>query len=503
MKILRRIVVSIFAFTFLAGPASARDLEKMVVEHTLANGLKLLLLKRDSSPTVATSIMFKTGSIDEETGYTGIAHFLEHMLFKGTKTLGTKDFKGEEPLLRKIEKVGEALDLERLKGTNGSNREVLRLERELKELQDKHKKFVIKDEFAEIYSKNGGVGYNAWTSSDVTSYIIRLPSNKLELWAGIESDRMKNPVLREFYQERDVIVEERRSSYDNSPGGSLYENMLSTAFKASPYSHPTIGWPSDIRFLPKKKVERFLKTYYAPNNCVISIVGDIDPQTIIAMVELYFGDIPKRELPQKRFTKEPVQAGERRTQVEFDANEQVMIAFHKPTMPHDDDYVFDVIDFLLSGGRTSRLYKRLVLEDKIAVSASTFGAPGSRLDNLFLISAVPRAPHTVAEIEKVIYEELEKLKKVPVPRREIEKILNKLEAEKIKKMRSNSGMASELSYYQTVGGDWRYTVQYLDNVKKVTPEKIIRTAKKYLTKKNRTVATLVKKKKKNSKQEPL
>src|SRR3989304_3787923 len=189
----------IFILSVFYVPAFSESLDKRVIEHTLKNGMKLLLLERHQSPTVATTIMFKVGSADERTGMTGIAHLLEHMLFKGTKMLGTKDYKKEKSLLDKMDRIGVQLDAEERKGEKADTKKIEKLRAGLKKLQDENKKLIIKDEFASIYSKHGGVGYNAGTSRDMTSYVISLPSNKLELWTAIESDRMKNPVLREVY----------------------------------------------------------------------------------------------------------------------------------------------------------------------------------------------------------------------------------------------------------------------------------------------------------------
>jgi predicted Zn-dependent peptidase len=496
-KIFLKIIFSLFITFYFLFPTSylafSETLDKRVIEHTLKNGMKLLLLERHQSPTVATTIMFKVGSVDEKTGLTGIAHLLEHMLFKGTKTLGTKDFKKEKPLLDKIDTVANQLDAEERKGDEADKNKIEMLKADLKKLQDEHKNLVIKDEFASLYSKQGGVGYNAGTSRDMTSYIISLPSNKLELWASIESDRMKNPVLREFYSERDVVMEERRMSYDNDPQGSLFENFLATAYNAHPYGMPTIGWMTDIKYLPKKEVEKFLKTYYAPNNCAVVIVGDIETKKVIEMMERYFDDIPPQEIPERVWTEEPEQIGERRIEVEFDANPSITIGYHKPTLPHHDDYVFDVIDFILGSGRTSRLYKKMVEEKRIAVSVSTFSLPGSRYPNLFTFNGVPRAPHTVKELEEAFYEEVERLKNEPLSQKELEKVINHLEAHFIRQLGSNRGMTDTLAYYQTVAGDWKYIMTHIDRIRKITPEDVMNTAKKYLKKSNRTVAVLVKK----------
>jgi predicted Zn-dependent peptidase len=479
-------------------PAQA-SLEGRVREHTLANGMKFLLVERHESPTVSMYLRFKAGGVDEWTGVSGTAHLLEHMLFKGTPTLGTRDWEKEKPLLAEMETVGSALDREVLQGEKADAAEVARLRKRMEELQAEHKKYVLKDEIDEIYSKNGAVGFNAMTGKDNTTYVLSLPSNRLELWARIESERMLRPVLREFYSERDVVMEERRKSLESRPGGVLFEAFTGAAFLAHNYRIPTIGWASELQYLALEDVEKFRRTYYAPNNTIGAIVGDFDHAKTVVLLEKYFGPIPAQKLPRPLTTVEPEQKGERRVKVEFDANVQLLIGFHKPTMPSHDDYVMDLAQAVLSNGRTSRFYRNLVEGKQLAVGVSAGnGTPGARYANLFIISGTPRHPHTVAELEAAIYEELDKLGKTPVSARELQKVLNNAEADLIRGMDSNDGLASNLTYYEAVGGDWRYLVRYLENLKKLTPAELQACAAKYFVASNRTVAELVRPKAKPS-----
>ncbi|MFH2013123.1 MAG: pitrilysin family protein [Pseudomonadota bacterium] len=488
------LILSVFLLT--ASLTWALSLKGLVEEHTLKNGMKILMLKRHYSPTVSFFMSFKVGSVDEYSGISGTAHLLEHMLFKGTKILGTKNYAEEKRILDEIDKLAIRLDNEKAKGKNADETKISKLKVEFARLHVKHKKYVIKDEIDSIYSKNGGVGLNASTSYDVTSYMVSLPSNRVELWAKIESDRMLNPVLREFYSERDVVMEEQRQRFEASPDGKLFENFMAAAFIAHPYRRPIIGWVSDLMFLKKKTTEKFFKTYYAPNNTVVAVVGDIDFQKTLEIIKKYFEHIPSQPIPSLTYTKEPEQMGERRVKVKFDANPSLIIGYHKPTVPYFDDYVFDVIDGILSSGRTSRFYKRLIEEEKIAVSVETAnGLPGARYPNLFAIFATPRYPHTTAELEQAIYKEIETLKNEPVSERELRKIKNQIQAAFIRALNSNYGLASKLSYYQTVAGDWRYIEDQLDVIERITPQDIIKAAQKYLIEDNRTVAELVKKEK--------
>lgn len=412
----------------VADVAHSISLEGRVKEYTLGNGMKVLLLERHQSPTLSLYIRFRVGAVDENVGMTGTAHLLEHMLFKGTKTLGTKNYMEEEKILIRIDSVAMALDAERTKGEKADKDYLRYLEKTLRELTDEHRQWVVKDEIEFIYSQNGGSGFNAMTSADTTTYLVNLPSNRLELWARMESDRLLNPVLREFYSERDVVMEERRRSYDSQPERKLLEHFLATAFLAHPYGRPVIGWPSDIQYLDKPATEKFFRTYYSPANTVLTVVGDLEPEGTLAIIKKYFERIPPQILPPPLRTQEPEPLGERRIQVVADANPQIIIGFHKPNPPHADDIVCDLIEDLLSSGRTSRFYRRLVEEEKIAVEVSAASSfPGERYPNLFVIFATPRHPHTAEELENAIFRELDRLKNEPVEELELKKVQNQIQ----------------------------------------------------------------------------
>ena len=475
------------------GIASAQDLADRVVEHVFPNGLKLLMIKRDTSPTIAPYILFKAGSVDESDDTRGIAHMLEHMLFKGTKTIGTKDYEQEKVVLAEIDRIGDALDMERAQGTRADADKITELEAALKEQQELAKEWIVTGEYTEIYTQHGSAGFNAGTSVDYTIYTVELPSNKLELWAMLESDRLKNAVLREFYVEREAVKEERRMRVDTRPGGKLYEQFMAAAFTAHPYGMPIIGWPSDIAMLNRRKAEEFFKVHYAPNNSVMVIVGNIDIDATISLIEKYFGDMQSQPLPNEVTTEELPQEGERRIEVEYDAEPQLMIGYRKPTLPHFDDYVLDMISAILSDGRTSRFYKNIV-EEGIAVSTSSLnGYPGARYDNLFVIDGAPRSPHTTVDLEEAIYAELERLKTEPVAEKEFKRILKQVDASFIRNLSSNAGMAQQLAFFEGIAGDWHYILKWRENMYKITPEDIMRVAKTYFMKSNRTVGTLVKK----------
>ena len=485
--------ISILIFLLLASiTIQAQNLEDRVVEYQLENGMKFLLVERHQAPVISCNITFRVGGVDEKQGKTGIAHMFEHMAFKGTPWIGTNDYESEKVVLEKIEKVGEALTIETAKGDLADASKVLELQTQLKNLQEEHKKYVVKDELDDIFQQNGADGLNAGTSKDYTTYYVSLPSNRIELWALMESQRMQFPVLREFYSERDVILEERRMRYENDPGGKIYENFLANCYSKHPYYFPTIGWSSDIQNMVIADARQFRKKYYIPQNAVGAIVGNIDIENTKAILKRYFGNIKKGDNPPEITVVEPEQTKEHRIEVEFDAEPQVLIGYHKPTIPDDDDYIFGVVDGLLSEGRTSRFYSTIIKEKQIATSVSTFEAPGARYPNLFCIYGFPRNPHTASDLEAAIYEEIEKLKNELVPEEELQKVRNVINADFIRGLESNEGLARQLTWLETVAGDWKYVLTYLDRINTTTAEDVQRVMKKYFTPENRTVAFLVK-----------
>ena len=481
--------------------AATPSLAERVIEHRLANGLTVLMVERHQTPIVSINITFAVGGINEQVGQTGLAHLYEHMAFKGTRSVGTTNYEQEKPILDEIGSVGTALDQRQRDATikdggpTADDRAAIEsLQKRLQELQTQAAQYVVGNEMALLYQRHGGVGLNASTGKDLTRYMISLPSNRLPLWAAIESDRMANPVLREFYKERGVVMEERRMRNDDSPNGLLFETFTSAAFRAHGYGVPTIGWGSDILSLTPAATDAFFKTHYGPNRATIALVGDINPKETIALIERTFGKIPAASPAPPLVTVEPEQRGERRVEVEFDAEPAIVIGYHKPTVGHPDDDVFDVIDAVLSDGLTSRLHHKLVREKRLAASVgSDANHPGVRAPNLFIVTGTPLAPHTTAEVEAAIYEELERLKQEPVSSTELEKVLNNLDADLVRGLRSNSGLASQLSQHQAITGDWRYILKSRDRVAAVTAGDVQRVATKYFTKANRTVAVLMKK----------
>jgi predicted Zn-dependent peptidase len=478
------------ALAGLPAAATAQALEGRVARITLDNGMRFLVVRRGTAPVFAANLRFKVGGADDPGGATGLAHLFEHMAFKGTSIIGTRDAAREAGLLDALDRVVQDLHREIDRGPRAHAGRLERLRADLADLQKRHQELVVKDELTQIYSNNGSAGLNASTSQDLTSYVVSLPSNRLELWFLIESARLRDPVLREFYQERDVVMEERRLRLDTNPQGKLYEQLLLTAFQAHPYRVSSVGWMSDLERLTRPVGAAFHRTYYVPNNAVAALVGDLDPAAVERLARRYFGGLPAGPAPPPVVTIEPQQQGERRVTVEFDAEPQVLIAFHKPTWPHPDDPVFSVLDSLLTSGRTGRLFRRLVLEGRVASDVFAFQPPGDRFPNLFVIGANSRAPHTAADVETALLAELQRLRDEPVPEREIQKVRNQLEASYLYPLRSNSGLASQLSYYEILLDDWRELLRYKEALLAVTPARVREVAGRTFTAANRTVAVL-------------
>jgi len=477
-----------------ASIAVAQNLEEKVKVHKLKNGLTFVFVERHGAPTFSTIYGFKVGAVDEVPGITGVAHLFEHMAFKGTPKIGTSDFAKEKSVMEESNKVGRELSLELIKGDAADKEKIRLLKEQLAKLDKEQKQFIVKDEIDKIYGAAGGTGLNASTGADVTQYYISLPSNRFELFCAVESERMKNAVLREFYTERSVIQEERKQTTEAVPARMLSEIFLATAFNAHPYNHPVVGWASDINSVTLEEAAAFKDKYYTPNNCVISIVGDIYPDKVIPMVEKYFGNIPAGPPPPVLRTVEPKQLGERRARYEADAEPQMLMGFHKPAFPNRDDLIMSVISSLLSSGRSSILYKDLVKEKQLVVSINTPSAyPGVRYDNLFVVMATPRYPHTNEEVEKAVMEHLESLKQTPVSATDLQKVKNNIEANYIRSMRSNMGLAMSMTRYQLLFGDWKMMLKMKEMVNSVTADEIMECAKKYFTTENKTVAYLIKK----------
>ena len=467
-----------------------------VKKFTLPNGLRAIVVERPESPTVSFAMYIRTGGIDDEMGKSGLAHMFEHMLFKGTQTIGTKDYAKEEPLLIKIDDAAIALQAESDKGDKADKAKLKALTDHFAALEKEHASLIKEEEFWKIYQRAGGEDMNASTGFDYTDYVISLPISQLNLWFAMEADRIQHPVLREFYKERAVVMEERRMRFDNSPSGKLWEVFLAAAFMAHPYGRPIVGWESDITRVTRPDAQRFFKAHYDISRMVIGIVGGVKASEIEALLKKNFG--PIKSVPVKdtsHIPVEPPQEGERRVQVLYDAEPAIVMGFHRPSMRHPDHAALSVLESVLSEGRTSRLHRSIVEKQRIGVDAwADAAAPGERDPSLFVVGGEPRAPHTTADMEKALNAEIERIKKDGPTEAELKRVKTNLEAGVIRSMSSNGGLANELAYLESVAGDWHYVIDLIEGIRGVTAADVTRVARTYLTPENRTVAEIVRKK---------
>jgi predicted Zn-dependent peptidase len=363
----------------------------------------------------------------------------------------------------------------------------------MKKLEEKHHEVVVKDELSSIYTLNGGQSLNAWTSQDATNYTITLPANKIQLYATIEKDRLTNPVFREFYSERDVVAQERRWRTESKPDGKLSEALESTAFSASTYKDPVIGWMSDIMKLLRPDAEEFYKRTYRPDRGVLAIVGGVEAKEILPLLERTLGTVPnpKVEPLKPNWTKEPPQEGEKTVRAYFDADPMAMMGWHMPNFPHPDAVALDVLSSVLTSGNTSRLVKRLIFEKKIATSISTeTGYPGDRSPCLFVMEFTPAGKNSLESVVTAVDAETADIQKNGVTQEELDRARRNLESGFLWGKVSTSALAQDLAYNQAVHGDWRYLIKYLEMVRALTPKDLQAAAQKYLVAKNRTIAYL-------------
>ncbi|MEM7415379.1 MAG: pitrilysin family protein [Gemmatimonadota bacterium] len=458
-------------------------------EITLSNGLRVLAVERPGAPTVSFVMQFRVGGVDEPVGSTGIAHVLEHMLFKGTETIGTMDLRAERQLFAEIDAVQDSI-LERSDDgpTSGGERE--RLEARRDSLEDAARTAVVPNEYTEILTRAGAQGLNAMTTNEATIYFVEMPAARAELFFALEGDRMANPVFREFYSERAVVMEERRMRVDTNPAGALFERHLATAFREHPYGQPVVGTMADLQALTRPEVEAYYRRFYGPSNAVLAVVGAIDPEDVARWSEEYLGAIPAGDRPPGVSTVEPEQREERRIHLTWEAEPLLRIGWHIPASTHPDGPAIALLASILTGGRTSRLHRRLVTEEGIATSVFASTGPGSLYAGLFQIDATPVAPATTAQLEASIYEEIERLARDGPTEAEIERIRNQVAAGSVRRMQSNLGLAFQLAESESLFGDWRETFRVAEDFLHIDAEAVRRVASEYLTATNRTVATL-------------
>ena len=471
-----------------------------VEEFVLPNGMKFLLVPRKGDPNVAVGWVARVGSVNERPGITGISHLFEHMMFKGTRTIGTSNIDEEMKTLREMDAVraeirreeqaliekqrrGQVADAKDPKSRTPRHRE---LAEKYEALVKKARGFIVKDELDRIYRTAGGSGLNAGTDQDYTVYFINVPANKLELWFWMESDRLVNPVFREFYSERDVVHEERRMRTDSTPTGRFHEQYESMFWQASPYAWPVVGWPSDLEGITREEAESFFSLYYAPNNLAACLVGDFDPARAKEFATAYFGRLKRGPRdPEPVRTQEVKQLAEQRMTAYAESNPEVHIRYHSVADNHADEPALIMMSNVLNG-RTGRLYKSLVLEQQLATAVRA-ASSGLKYEGYFEVVGTARPGKDPLEVEKAIYKEMETLATTPVGERELQKVKNQQQATDFRRLQSNFGLMVQLLVSEAQG-TWQIINQYSEKFQAVTADDIQRVAKKYFAPENRTVA---------------
>jgi predicted Zn-dependent peptidase len=461
-----------------------------LTEFRLENGMKFIVLERHQAPVVSFLTYADVGGVDEPDGQTGVAHFLEHLAFKGTTRIGTKDYEAEKLLLDRLEELDTQL---RMAKANGKQDDVVQLQTEFQQIESQADQLIRQNELGQIVSQSGGVGLNATTSAEATKYFYSFPANKLKLWMSLESERFLEPVLRrEFFKEKEVILEERRMRVDNSPIGTMVENFLDTAFTVHPYRRPVIGYEEDIRNLTPQNVQDFFDTHYVPSNITIAIVGDVKTDEVKKLAKIYFGRYKARPQAPATIKTEPPQTETRKFSLELPSQPWYLEGYHRPSVTHPDDAVYEMIGALLSNGRTSRLYRSLVEQQRLALSAQGFsGFPGDKYPNLMLFYALTAPGHTVDDVAVALRTEIDKLKTEPVTTAELQRVKTQARASLLRSLNSNMGMAQQLLEAEVKTGSWRNLFKQLDAISAVTPADIQRVAQATFTTENRTIGKLL------------
>ncbi len=481
-------------FAGICSGAMAQDLasfERRTTVKVLPNGLTLIVCERPEAPVFSFYTLVDAGSADDPQGDSGLAHMFEHMAFKGTDEIGTTDYVAEKVALAKVETAQAAYDAEYRKRVGQDEAKLTALKKSFDDAVAAAGKFVVPNQFTEIAEQNGAVGINASTGEDSTQYFWSMPSNRMELWAYLESSRIGQPVEREFYKERDVVQEERRMRIDSSPVGRMIEQFLATAYVAHPYGRSGVGWESEISQVNATEAEAFHRRHYVPGNIVVAVVGDVKAAQAMPVLERYFEKIPAGPKPEPMTTVEPVQMAEKWVTIREATQPFYVEGYHRPDYRDPDDAVYDAINDVFSNGRTARLYRSMVRDQKIAaVSEGISGFPGVKYPGLFAFIAVPLPGHTPDEMQAAIHKELDRLKSEDISDAELDRYKTRTKADLLRGLADNEGLAHQLAEYQTRYGDWRELFRQLKKVDAVTKADVRRVAAKTFVASNRTAARI-------------
>jgi predicted Zn-dependent peptidase len=467
-----------------------RDLEQRIEERTLPNGLKVILVPRPGAPVVSMVTYADVGSVDEEQNRTGLAHIFEHMAFKGTTTIGTTNAAAEAQALKKEDEAFLAFRAERLRRPKPDPARLKQLESAFETARDDAAKHVDVGRLGQILEQEGALGLNAFTSFDQTVYVYSLPSNKLELWAALEYDRFSNPVLREFYKEKDVIMEERRMG-ESQPTERLLEDFLAVAYKGHMYRSFVIGHMSDLQGIRRSDAEAWFKKYYGAKNLTAVVVGDVKPAVAWPVLEKWLGRIPGGEKPGPVITEEPPQRAEKRIIMEDPSQPFLVVGYHRPAVTDPDARAYEALSGILAGGPSSRVYRALVKDKQVALDAGAVPSlGGDKYPGLFLFYAMPNRGRTNAECEAAVNAEISRLMKEPVSPEELGGVKARAKMSLITRLGDNMGLAQELATTENLRGSWRLLFRELDEIDRVTAADVQRVAQKTFLTSNRTVALI-------------
>jgi len=489
----KRILLWIFSMVCLVPLLHAQDLasfEKRITVKTLDNGLTVIVCERPEAPVFSFFTHVDVGSDREVPGITGLAHMFEHMAFKGTDKIGTNNYPQEKVALEKVEQAYQAYDHERRKETGRDDKKVADLEKTWKDAMTAAQQYVVENQFGEIVEQNGGTGLNAFTDNEETGYHYSFPSNQVELWAYLESERFLRPVLREFYKEREVVHEERRLGESN-PFERLFEQFMATAYVAHPYGQPVVGWPSDLESFSMTDAQAYYKKYYVPADMIVTLVGDVKASEVMPVIEKYLGRLPAGPKPDPLRTVEPPQNAERIVILHETSQPIFIEGYHKPSAKDKDDAVYDALQDLMSNGRTSRLYRSLVRDKKIAAQTGGFnGFPGAKYPNMFVFYAISTPGHTPDETRDAVHAEIERLRNQDISDEELKMIKTRAKADLLRRLGDNQGLAFQLGTAQSLYGDWRELFRHVDAIDKVSKADIRRVANATFVESNRTVGMI-------------
>ncbi len=464
---------SVATTTSTTAPYVERAMEQ-VSEFRLANGMRFIVMEQHQAPIISFLTYADVGGVDEPDGQTGVAHYLEHLAFKGTTAIGTQDYQAEARYLEALDELFAQLQTAK---EHQQPTQIKTLLAEFEQIQAKASQYVISNQYGQIVQQAGGVGLNATTSADATRYFYSFPANKLELWMSLESERFLQPVFRDFFTEKQVILEERRMRSENSASGRLFDTFLTTTFTQHPYRRPVIGYEPDIANLTRQNVREFFQAYYTPANLTMVLVGDVKPDQVKTLAERYFGRYPLRPRPPAPHLNEPAQIAPRQAEIQLPSQAYYLEAYPCPPLRDADYPIYELLAQVLTQGRTARLYQSLVLQTKLALNVQAFvGYPGNKYPNRLVIYALPAPGHKPAELAEAIHQELENLQQTPITAAELSRLQTQARMDLLQTLMSTEGMAKLLAEYAVKTGDWRNLFRQLDVIEAITPTDIQRIA---------------------------